>query len=766
MPKASPMQQSFSAGEISPLLRSRSDFDKYQSAVQLLENYIPLIQGPLLRRSGTKFTAEVKYSSKITRLIQFEFSTTQAYMIEAGENYFRFYRNKAAILEAGVIISNVTQANPAVVTTLAVHNLVNDQHTKLDGIVGMTELNGQRFKVNVLTTTTYELVGINSTAFTAYVSDGLSSKVYEISHTYTQSELKGISFTQSADTLYLAHEKHKLAALTRTGHTNWILDADLLSSILGNGPDGPYLDINQTTTTLVSSVATGVGATITASATAGINGGLGFLSTDVGRIIRLKDGANNWAMLIIDAFTSDTVVTADIIYGPAPTVATVNFRMGLYSDTDGWPSVVAFFENRLVLGGSTFFPQRIDTSNTGDYTFFAPTEADSTVLDSNSVSLTLSSNSVNLVEYLLDDPKGLIAGTAGGQWLIRASVNGEALTPSNVNASRSSGNGCSATAPIKAGSDIIYIQRAKRKLMELSYSFDAEGFKANNLTKIAEHITATGLQEITYQEEPHSVIWAVRGDGALIGFTYEKELESFGWHKHILGGYSDAGKTITAKVKSISSIPSQAEDRDDLWLVVERHINGGTKQFVEYLTKDWEQTDLQKDAFFVDAGLSYSGAATTTISGLEHLEGETVKVLVDGAAHPDRLVNLGAITLADPASDVHVGLGYISNMKTLPIEAGAADGTAQGKIKRIHRVILRVLDLLGLETGDDEDNLTTQVFRTSNDLMDTAVPLFTGDIEIGWDGDYDTNGYIYVRQSDPLPGTILAVMPQLITQDR
>ena len=168
----------------------------------------------------------------------------------------------------------------------------------------------------------------------------------------------------------------------------------------------------------------------------------------------------------------------------------------------------------------------------------------------------------------------------------------------------------------------------------------------------------------------------------------------------------------------------------------------------------------------MDSGLTYDGVPVTTITGLDHLEGETVDVLGDGAAHPQRTVSLGSITLNRSCSVVHVGLPYVSDVGTLRVEAGSADGTAQGKTKRIHRVAVRLHKSLGLKFGPDADTLETATFRTTADPLGNPPPLFTGDFSVSWNGDYDLDGKMYFRQDQPLPFTLLGIFPQLVTQDR
>jgi hypothetical protein len=306
------------------------------------------------------------------------------------------------------------------------------------------------------------------------------------------------------------------------------------------------------------------------------------------------------------------------------------------------------------------------------------------------------------------------------------------------------------------------VQRAGRKVRELAYVYEVDGFRSPDMTVLSEHITESGLISSDYQQEPWSIVWFVRNDGQLVGLTYERDQDVIGWHRHIFGGSYSGGDSI---VESVACIPTPDGTADETWLIVKRTIDGTTRRYIEYITPRFD-SDQTEDAFFVDCGLTYDSTPATAISGLDHLEGETVSILADGATHPDRTVSAGQITLSRSASVVHVGLAYESNIETLNIEAGAADGTSQGKTKRIHRLNIRLFKTLGLMFGPSSDKLDRMTFRTSADEMGNPPALFTGDKSINWNGYYEVEGIVYLRQDQPLPLTILGIMPQLVTQDR
>ena len=180
---------------------------------------------------------------------------------------------------------------------------------------------------------------------------------------------------------------------------------------------------------------------------------------------------------------------------------------------------------------------------------------------------------------------------------------------------------------------------------------------------------------------------------------------------------------------------------------------------------DFDETSAE-DFHFVDSGLSYDGTATTSITGLEHLEGQTVQILADGATHSTKIVSGGAITLDRSSKKVKVGLGYNSILQTMRIEGGAAEGTSQGKTKRISKVVLRLFETVGVKVGPSLTKLETIPFRTTSSLLSSPVDtLLAGDKEIEFDGDFESDGFIVIKQDQPLPCSILAIYPTLVTSD-
>jgi hypothetical protein len=801
MARVSTIITNFQAGELSPRLEGRIDLQKYNAGAQTLQNMLAFPQGGITRRPGTYYAGSSKDGGKV-RLINFEYSDEQAYVLEFGANYIRFFKDGGILTEATKSITGATAANPVVITA-ASHGYSNGDRVYITGVTGMTEINNREFTVANVTTNTFELSGVDGSGFSAFVSGGTVGKIVEVTTTYSIDDIFEINHVQSADVLYLAHKDHEPAKLTRTTATSFTLtDIDFI--------DGPWLDENDTDTTMYASAATGTGITITASADV-------FSSDDVGRYIRFREileiahdewaastsyaanatvrfaghvykqatgstqtsgntapvhlsgtetyGAIDWEYLHdehghvrITGFTSATVVTADVHedqYGnsrlPDSAVGSANantrWSLGALDGDQGFPRAVAFYEERLYFAGTPGRPQTIFGSVTADFENMTPG-----TLDDSAINITIASDQVNVIKHMIPG-RFLQVLTSSSEFTLSGGTTGP-VTPTNVSVLRETTFGSSDVRPLRAGASTILIQKGQEKVKEITFDLDTDGLVGRDLTILAEHLARGGLTDMVWQQEPELVLWFVRSDGTLVGLSYDPANNTIGWHQHPLGG--------TGTVESITAIPSGAEDQ--VYLSVKRTINSATVRHIVYMKPVYFGTDVS-DAFYVDSGLTYDSTATDTISGLNHLEGETVQILADGSAHADKTVSGGSITLDRNASTVHVGYSYTSLVETLRIEAGADDGVSQGKIKRIHGVTVRFIDTVGAEVGPDTSNLDRIPFRDSSMAMDTAVPMFDGDKEIFFPSSYETDARAVVRQTQPLPMTVLAIMRRSNTFD-
>lgn len=757
MPKVSPIQSNFNGGEFSPLLYGRVDTDRYRTALKRCLNYVPTVQGSLIRRTGTRFVAEVKDSSKAVRLVPFEFSTTQAYILEFGDQYIRFYRDNGQILDGGSpyeIVSPYLEADLFELKFVQSADVLYITHR------GYAPRKLSRTGHTSWTLTTIEFKDgpyLPKNETDTELSPSGRTGTITITASGTEGINDGVGFvaTDVGRLVRLFDGYARITAVTSATEVTAEVIEELTPSYttntirfseIGSAPD---LIIDANGRFQLEGFLPNRKVTTSGAATPQNNGT--FFVVDVSPdTLTLQ----SWRDFLLDESPGATVTITGAL------TPTKDWRLGVWSDSRGWPACCVFHEDRLFFGGSTSNPQRIDGSVTGDYERFSPTDPDGTVAADNAVAVTLNANDVNEIRWMASAEKGLIVGTVGGEWIVRPSAQSEALSPTNVSAKQMTSHGSADIQAVQAGKAVLFVQARRRKLREISYFFDVDGFRANDMTVLAEHVTKSGIKAVAYQQEPQSIVWCVRNDGVLAAMTYERDFEVLraGWSRHTLGG--------SGEVESVAVIPSPDGTRDEVWLLVKRTIGGQTKRYVEYITKFFEDEDDQEDAFFLDCGLSYDGSAATTISGLEHLEGETVQILADGAVHPDRVVSGGQITLDRSASKVHVGYAYNSDAQMLRIEAGAADGTALGKTRRVHRVGLLLHRTLGLKIGMSFDKLTELTFRRTTDAMGSPPSLFSGVLSETIEADYDFENEFCWRQDRPLPGTILAAMPQMVTQDR
>jgi hypothetical protein len=426
----------------------------------------------------------------------------------------------------------------------------------------------------------------------------------------------------------------------------------------------------------------------------------------------------------------------------------------LNNTTDKYPSSVSFFEQRLVFAGSNDNPQTLWFSKSGDLENFTTGSN-----DTDAMVYTIASNKVNAIRYI-SAQRSLIVGTVGGEFVVSASGTTQPITPTNVQIQKQSSYGSANVDAVQIENVTMFLQRAKRKIRELTYNLNIDQYQATDMTLLAEHVTENGITEMAYQQEPDSILWCVRGDGTLIGFTYARAESVMGWHRHIIGGVFGSGQAV---VESVATIPTDSNE-DEFYMIVKRTINGATRRYVEYLTLFDYGTD-QNAAFYVDSGLTYSGSAATVISGLDHLEGQSVTILANGATHSNKTVSGGSITLDRSSTKVHIGLSYTSLLQTMRVELQGEGGTSQSKDKRIHEVTLRLHETVGVEVGPDLNNMERIPFRSSAAAMDTAVPLFTGDKQVEFRDDFNTDGFVYVRQTQPLPLTLISAYPRITVND-
>lgn len=551
---------------------------------------------------------------------------------------------------------------------------------------------------------------------------------YEIPSPYAADQLAAVTYVQGADTMFLAHQRVPVQRLQRRGQTEWIIE---------NAPFvvQPFDEIRTTPAKWCKpSVKEFVGSAITLTLSdaeppekgAAPFTGPGWVAQDVGAYVRINSG-----LALITGVSSESVATGEIRTDLTATQAASpgawSREDNVWSDSMGYPGSVTLYQQRLVLAGSPSKPQTVWMSETGIYlSFELGTD------DDDATSFTVSSDQINPIVHMAQ-MNTLIALTYGGEFTLSGSSD-TAITPTNISIKNPSPYGCNSVRPVRVGTEVMFMQRAGRKLFAVAYDPDSYvAYSANNLTVLSEHITGAGITDMAYQQEPDSFMWLVRTDGQLAVMSIDRAQDVMAWSRQVTDG----------AYESVAAIPEGGTDV--VYALVARTINGTRQRFIERF-----DTSLNTDAGIT----ATSDAGAAAWGGLEHLEGKAVDIVADGAVMPQQVVSNGQVTLPRNARRVEIGLHYETTIETLTPELQTNEGTTQNAKKRTSEVTLRFLETTGAELQGD-----LIPFRTFGPkILDQAPPLFTGDHyvgKLGWSKGEDT---LVIQQRQPLPFHLLAVI--------
>jgi hypothetical protein len=779
---AKSIQRSFAGGEITPEMYGRIDLTKFQTGLALCQNFLTLPHGPAARRPGGYFVNQCRYAytpgtSRPVKLRPFIFSAGQAYVLEFGDSYVRMHSAAGTELEAAKAITSLTLANPGVFN-IAAHGYSVGDWLFVDQLPTSTlsaRVSGRFFIVDTVPDVDHFTLrappSYGAGAGTALSTAGLDAfsggqvrRVYTLAAPYLGTDI--LNYAQSNDVMTLTSTAYQTRELRRLGSANWQF-ASVSFAITLAAPTGPGAVATiptATNPTTQSYVVTAVGADLVtesvASAVATCSNNLTLAgnfntiswSSVVGAsryyVYRLRGGTYGFIGQTEGLSLVDDNITPDVVTTPPTSSIVLNTGAGDY------PAAVTYYERRRWFGGTGLKPQNFWFTRSGtenNLSSSIPGQSD------DALELRIASQQQQNIRHLVA-LQDVVALTASGEHRIFAD-GGPVISLETLSIKPQGATGANLVQPALANDRALYVQAQGSYIRELAFDPSGLGrFTSENVSIMAPHLfDGFTITDLAYCRAPVPVLWALRSDGVLLGMTHMPEQQVYGWHRHVSGGH-DA--TDTPFIESICSIPENNEDV--LYMAVRRQLGGGYYSVnIERLTT--RHFIDQSDAFFVDCGLTYSGAPVSRISGLWHLEGLEVDIAADGAVMPRQTVSGGGITLDSPASTVHVGLNYVSDLMTLPMSYEGAPASGQGTMKNVSKVFLRVKASSIAKAGPRFDKLREYPAREVSDPYGAPPALRTAELGITLDPSWTTDGSICVRQDQPLPLTVCAISHETAT---
>lgn len=718
MARVNPVISNFTAGEISDRLFGRIDVAKYFNAASIIENMIVLKGGGVTKRPPLRFVHGCEDNANRSRLIPFQFNTEQGYVVELGDAIARFYLPGGSWVLENFDISAATQANPCAVTTSANHSFSTGDVVSIAGVVGMTELNGNSYTITVTGATTFTLDGTDSSAYTAYSSAGVVTgpDPYTIAAPWASADVDEIQYDQSADVMYIVHRGYKPRTLTRTAANRFAIasyapTADPFTST--NNYPGAVAIHDQRIHFFGTNAEPQSWWTTKLGDFANMTIGAGY--DDAFKRTLADTNAVQWGMrgddLMVGTLGGETRIFASNDAGLAPEDATAR--------------------NTTNYGSERIQPVRIDSA-----TFFVQRHG-------------------KRIRELFQSLEGPYV--ADDMLLLAEHLTGyQANTTTKV---------LQRLAWHSEPWSVLWAQRADGVLLGMTYD------KRQQVAGWHRHITDGYVESVCVVDgSGGQELWVVvrrninGSDVRYIEYldsTFDFELRQED------GGFADSMLTLdnpitmtgaTQAEPVVITAASHGLSNGDQVRITQvegmTDLNGRVYTVANANTNDFELTD--------DAGNDIDGTSFAayisggevrelvgSVSGLEHLEGETVAVMGDGAVQPSQVVASGSITLDSRASHVHVGLPFTARLRTVPLAVPGAP--AVGVWKSWGNIATMVHG-----TGTCRINNNEIDFRRVEDAMDAPVPLRTMTVSVSG-GDTDENAFVDIISSAPIPLTVLHI---------
>jgi hypothetical protein len=723
-----PVWQSFNAGELSPLMGGRVTEEKYFAGCLTLENFIPTVQGPAIRRGGLRLVASSKDPALKSWLATFEFSQAQSYILEFYPGGLRFFTNRGQLLSGGVPYEIATPFSAADLTSP--DGTFGLRFVQLYDVLWIVSINGlippqklQRFGAT------------NWVIVPAPLTGGPFDDVNpDQTITVVASAETGVVTLTASAVLFRPEDAGQLFYMESLNPATVIVWETAKAKSVGN-----YVRYGGNVYKATTAATTGSVPPTHIEGT-GIDG-------TTGVTWQYQHSTYGWVLITaVDpgGLTATATVVSQLPLEVTGATVTNRWARQSFNAISMYPTAISFFRDRLVYGRT----KDLFMSTTSSYDNFEKRTA-SDILATNSLHMQLSSDRIESVRWLRE-ARDLLIGSSRIELSVREQTSQQVFGPNNSKATPDDDNGSNYCAPLRIKDGVLFANDSGQFLLEYKYDYNTDKYVAEDLNVLSPHICEEGIAGLAYQKTPDPLVWVLLADGTLAAMIYHRKRGVVGWVRMPMG----AGIVV----ESIAAIKAPAGKRDDLWMSV---LYQGTR-YIGYLEDYRIAYDDLSDAFFVDLGVTYSGSPTTVITGLNQFpNGTVVQVLADGSPHADRTVQAGSITLAVEASKVHVGLKYLSRLRTMPIEPQTPQGTAQGRHKAIPEATFRLYRTLGGRVGPDFDHMVPIAYQKANAIIGTRLELYDGDIDQTLPADTGKIGAVAITQDQPVPMTLVAIFPRV-----
>lgn len=572
---------------------------------------------------------------------------------------------------------------------------------------------------------------------------------YSISTPWTAEQALGLDTVQSVDVVFTAHRETDPRRISRLGTTDWTID------VVPTNPATPAPTISAVTprragseeyryrvTALINGVesfpsAEGV---TTAAEMISVQGAYNTITfgaisgaTEY-RVYRMRNGVPGYIGFTDGlSFRDDNISPDTTVTPPVPST--------LFSAAGDYPSVVSLYQQRLVFAASINQPETVWMSRIADYFNFTRSK---NMVASDRAEFDLAGEQLNRVRGMLQ-LRELLIFTSSGEFSVTGPDGGFDAT--NPIITQYGYVGSAAVKPLVAEDTAIFVDRSGRGVRDLRYAYESDGYSGSDLTIFASHFFE-GRQVVAWAmaKSPWSLVWTVLDNGKLLAFTYKREHQVWAWTEMEIDG----------AVESVATIPEGGDDAT--YIIVRRQVGGVDRRFVERF--DNRDFGTAEDAFFVDCGITYSGAPAAVIGGLGHLEKREVVALADGDVVSGLTVEDGQVVLPFEASKVHLGLPYSAEIETLPPAIQFDDvGASRGRPHSISAVRIQMEKTRGIKVAT-EDGRESEIVQSGGDLAD-PIPLWTGMHELTVPAQWNRDGTVRILQDHPLPMTILGIAADL-----